>query len=69
MGIDWIGWIGCIGWIGSHRYRNLATATPRSGFHGVQKLKHVFERLHRHPAAAPQAATPSGALPGPADLH
>jgi|GEM_PF-3176402 len=32
------------GWIGSHAYRNLATATPRSGFHGVQRIK----RIRRH---------------------
>jgi hypothetical protein len=37
---------------------------------GVQKLKAVLGRLHRHPHAAPAAAaTPSGALPGPADRH
>jgi hypothetical protein len=33
---------------------------------GVQKLKRLFARLHRH---APEPATPSGALPGPADRH
>lgn len=27
------------GWIGSHRYRNLATAMPRSAWHGVMKIK------------------------------
>jgi len=36
---------------------------------GVQKLKQVLGRLHRHPPAPAQAATPSGSLPGPADRH
>jgi hypothetical protein len=33
------------GWVGSHRYRNLATATPRSGFDGVQKVKRIRQSL------------------------
>jgi hypothetical protein len=35
---------------------------------GVQKLKHLFGRLHHHHPTA-SATTPSGVLPGPADRH
>jgi len=35
---------------------------------GVQKLKGLFGHLHLH-RHAPEATTPSGALPGPADRH